>query len=130
HVWVGELLHPITVDKVFNLMQGDPSIQVMYTLAYAGDTPVDVQFGIETVVGFDGGQDGQYCSPRLNDSLERRSLAGICEFEAITAYTADSNLRNITLHTRLSKPAFLWQFPLETITLSEAGFERGYQGTT
>jgi len=130
HVWVGELLHPICVDKVFYLAQGDPAIQVTYTLSYDGDSPIDVRFGIETVVGFDGGQDRQYCALRLNDSLERRSLAGICEFEAITSHAADSNLRNITLHTRLSKPAFLWQFPLETITLSEAGFERGYQGTT
>jgi alpha-amylase len=31
---------------------------------------------------------------------------------------------------RLSEAADWWQFPLETVSLSEAGFERGYQGTT
>jgi len=31
---------------------------------------------------------------------------------------------------RVSEPAEWWQFPLETVSLSEAGFERGYQGTT
>jgi hypothetical protein len=31
---------------------------------------------------------------------------------------------------RSSEPADWWQFPLETISLSEAGFERNYQGTT
>ena len=31
---------------------------------------------------------------------------------------------------RLSEPADWWQFPIETVSLSEAGFERTYQGTT
>jgi alpha-amylase len=31
---------------------------------------------------------------------------------------------------RSSEVADWWQFPLETISLSEAGFERNYQGTT
>ena len=49
--------------------------------------------------------------------------------EAINSHIVDSNLRNLTMTTHLSKPAFLWQFPLETITRSEEGFERDYQGT-
>jgi hypothetical protein len=103
---------------------------VTYTLSHDGDDgPIDVRFGIETVVGFDGGQDIQYCSLRINESDARLPLGALCEIEAVTSHAADSNLRNLTLRTGLSKAAFLWQFPLETITLSEAGFERGYQGT-
>jgi 4-alpha-glucanotransferase len=130
HVWVGEALQAMTLDKVFRLAQGDPAIWVTYTLSYDGDDDaIDVRFGVETVVGFDGGQDIQYCSLRVNERDERQPLNAVCETEAVTSHTADSNLRNITLRTNLSRPAFLWQFPLETITLSEAGFERGYQGT-
>jgi 4-alpha-glucanotransferase len=130
HVWVGESLQPVTVEKKFGLTQGDPALAVTYTLSYdGGSAPIDVRFGVETVVGFDGGQDLQYCSLRINDYDARRPLDELCEIEAVTSHAADSNLRNITLRTGLSKAAFLWQFPLETITLSEAGFERGYQGT-
>ena len=129
HVWVGEVLQPLGIEKTFTIVQGEPSIAVSYVLSNEADAPVDVRFGIETVVGFDAGQDLQYCSLRINDSTDRESLAQLCEVEAVTSHAADSTLRNITLHTRLSKPCFLWQFPLETITCSEAGFERGYQGT-
>ena len=129
HVWLGEVLEPITVNKVFNMSSDDSSLRVTYILSHTSDTPFDVRFGVETVVGFDGGQDLNYCSLRINDSYQRRSLADLREMEAVNSHAADSNLRNLTLWTMLSKPAFLWHFPLETITLSEAGFERGYQGT-
>ncbi len=129
HVWVGEVLQPLSIVKAFNIVHSEPSLSVTYTLVNEADMPVDVRFGIETVVGFDAGQDLQYCSLRTNRSTKRGSLADLCEIEAVTSHEADSNLRNITLHTQISKPCFLWQFPLETITCSESGFERGYQGT-
>ncbi len=129
HVWIGETHQEVAVSKLFSTALNDPTMQVTYTLSHGSDVTIDVRFGVETVVGFDGGQDLRYCSLRVNDSAERQSLATIEEFEAVRCHTADSNLRNLTLRTNLSKPAFLWQFPLETISLSEAGFERGYQGT-
>jgi 4-alpha-glucanotransferase len=129
HVWIGALRHPVVVQKTFSVRQGEPTLRVSYAISHSSDSTIDLRFGIETVIGFDGGQDLQYSSLRINDSFERLSLSSIREIEAVTKHYTDSNLRNLTLRTELSKPAFLWQFPLETITLSEAGFERGYQGT-
>jgi hypothetical protein len=45
------------------------------------------------------------------------------------AHTTHTTLRSLALTTRLDQPCTLWAFPLETITNSEAGYERGYQGT-
>src|SRR5207244_10445769 len=129
HVWLGEVLEPVTINKMFSIGTDDSAVRVIYTLSHQSSTPFDVRFGVETVVGFDGGQDLSYCSLRINDSYQRRSLADLRELEAVNSHAADSNLRNLTLWTILSKPAFLWYFPLETVTLSEAGFERDYQGT-
>src|SRR5450432_3366194 len=129
HVWLGETRYPVTIRKHFSIVADDPALHVSYQLTHEGTIPIDVRFGIETVVGFDGGQDPNYCALRINEDGVRHSLADLCVLEAVTTYAADSNLRNLTLRTTLSKPAFLWQFPLETVTLSEAGFERGYQGT-
>lgn len=128
HVWIGEMRRPLTVQKTFNLHEGNPAVEVVYTLVQEGESPIDLRFGVETVVGFDAGGDLRYASVRINDG-ERLSLNGLREVEAVTQYCADTNLHNLTLRTELGRPAFLWQFPLETITLSEVGFERGYQGT-
>ncbi len=129
HVWIGEVHQPIRVAKTFTFERDKHSFSVIYTLSHISPTPLEVHFGVETVVGFDGGQDLNYCALRLNSDSTRHSLLEVAAVDNISQYSADSNLRNLTLTTELSKPAFLWRFPLETIALSEAGFERGYQGT-
>lgn len=132
HVWVGEIHRPVVVQKSFVIRFGEPTVFVTYAISQNSETPLSLRFGVETVVGFDGGQDLRCSSLRLNDNGERGErlpLNNIAEYEAISRYSVDTNIHNLTLTTDLSKPAFLWQFPLETITLSEAGFERGYQGT-
>ncbi|MFN8418493.1 MAG: alpha-amylase/4-alpha-glucanotransferase domain-containing protein [Anaerolineae bacterium] len=128
-VWIGEVRRDVIVHKTAYQQQHSPALRVVYNLSHNADQAVDLRFGVETVVGFDGGQDLHYCALHINDAHERLLLNAIREFEAITRYTADTNLRNLTLRTEISRPCFLWQYPLETISLSEAGFERGYQGT-
>ncbi|GAB4545872.1 MAG: DUF1926 domain-containing protein [Anaerolineae bacterium] len=128
-VWVGDTQRSLSVQKQFVFTLYDNSYQVFYSLYHFGKVPLELRFGIETVVGYDGGHDSHYSALRLNEAAERFSLADIREYEGITHYRADSTLHNLTFATRLSKPCFLWQFPLETITLSDGGFERGYQGT-
>ena len=40
----------------------------------------------------------------------------------------DANF-NFSLRMDFSSKADVWQFPIETVSLSESGFERTYQGT-
>lgn len=129
HVWVGERHQPIRVNKTFTFERDKDSYTVIYTLTHTSLEPIEARFGVETVVGFDGGQDSNYCALLIGDDPARQPLYEVAATNGVSRYSADSNLRNLTLTTELSKPASLWRFPLETITLSEAGFERGYQGT-
>lgn len=129
HVWIGDVHRPVRVIKTYSVRRRDGTFRVKYTVSNPSETAIEVRFGVETVVGFDGGQDLQYCALRVGDNPERLSLNEVAALDQVTRYAADSNIRNLTLTTNLSIPAALWRFPLETITLSEAGFERGYQGT-
>lgn len=132
HVWVGETHEAVRVSKTFALEHGQNTVNVIYSLTHSSSAPIDVRFGVETVVGFDGGQDLNYCAMRIGDGVsigDRLPLTAVGAIDNVTHYSADSNLRNLTVATELSKPATLWHFPLETVALSEAGFERGYQGT-
>jgi len=129
HVWIGEVQRLLRLQKTFTVRLGEASVEVVYRLHNPGNHPVETPFGIETVVGFDGGQELANSSLYVNRGNDRLPLNAIAEFEGVMLHSADTNLHNLTLRTELSKPAFLWQFPLETVTLSEAGFERGYQGT-
>ena len=115
--------------KTYSIRRRDSTFRVQYTVSNPSDAPIEVRFGVETVIGFDGGQDLHYCALRTGHNPERLSLNEVAALDQVSHYASDSNIRNLTLTTDLSIPATLWRFPLETIALSEAGFERGYQGT-
>ncbi|HRE48940.1 MAG TPA: DUF1926 domain-containing protein [Aggregatilineales bacterium] len=129
HVWIGEIHRPVRIRKSFVIQFNDPTLYVKYTITQGSESPIFLRFGMETVIGFDDGHDLRYCALHVNEDGERRSLALPSEFEGVNAHTTDSNLKNLTVRTELSRPAFLWSFPLETITCSESGFESTYQGT-
>jgi alpha-amylase len=129
HIWIADKHVPIRVTKIFTYRRRNDVFKVQYTVSNRTSQPVEMRFAIETAVGFDGGQDIRYSSLRLNDNPARLRLYDIDSSEQISRYQTDSNIRSLTLTTELSQSATLWRFPLETITLSEAGFERGYQGT-
>ncbi len=128
HVWVGQDHLPVQVSKVFDVEQGRNSVTVTYTVRNLSDMVIDTLFGIETALAFDGGADTRLCSFEMDGKLA--SLADVAEHTDVTAYHALTTIRNLKTNVTLSRPASLWRFPLETVTLSEAGFERHYQGTS
>jgi len=88
-----------------------------------------VRFAVELVSGFDGGQDPLYAWLTVNGDDHPARLADWLEHEGVTAHTTTSRLRGLALTTEVEQPCTLWTFPLETVTMSEAGYERGYQGS-
>ncbi len=129
HVWVGAELLPVQVHKVFTFRRGADAFHVDYSVQNQADRPIRVRFALELASGFDGGQDAQYCHYTVNGGPERYNLAERAEHAAVHAHRSVTTIRGLALETTLSEPAALWVYPLETVTMSEAGYERGYQGT-
>lgn len=128
HVWVGAYHRPVRVEKQFVFRAGDDHYTCTYTVINQADAPIAVRFAVETACGFDGGQDPRYAFQIVNDSPVD-GLADLREYHGVTSHAAVSRLRGLALSTTVEHPCTLWTFPLETVTLSEAGYERGYQGT-
>lgn len=126
-VWVGERHLPVRVAKYFHLEQGASQVRVTYALLNQSDQAIDVRFGVETALAFDGGDNPDLCAFELGGA--RLSLMEVAGHEEVGEYGAFTRLRNLRAQMTLSRSANLWRFPLETVTISEAGFERGYQGT-
>jgi alpha-amylase len=129
HVWVGDRHIPIRVVKTFTFRHGEDRFGCTYTVINQSSLPVDVRFAVELASGFDGGQDMKYCHMTVHGGMERLSLAEIREHQAVTAHASYTTIRGLRLTTTVDQPCTLWVFPLETVTNSEAGYERGYQGT-
>ncbi len=129
HVWIGSKHQPVSVSKTFAFEKGADSFSVGYTLSHPGAVPLALRFGVETVLGFDGGDDAAYCDFRVNSDPVPHSLSAIQIIDGVDRYSAESRIRALCVTTEMSEPAALWTFPLESVSLSDDGFERGYQGT-
>ncbi len=129
HVWVGAYHRPVRVVKRFTFVHGSDAYLCSYTVHNQSVMPVDVRFAVELAVGFDGGQNLDYCWLAINGGEEKKSLAAVAVYDDITRHSAFTTLRSMALTTDVDQPCALWTYPLETVTNSEAGYERGYQGT-
>ncbi len=127
-VWVGELLVPVRIEKTIGVRAGRSEIAASYQVTSTDDASVSVRFGVELNWGVDGGD-----SPHsyLVVDGERSALSEFAGHDRVSSFTVGSTLPNtageVTLH--LTRPASLWRFPLESVSNSEAGYERVYQGT-
>ncbi|HIC93660.1 MAG TPA: DUF1926 domain-containing protein, partial [Anaerolineae bacterium] len=120
HVWCGEQLTPIRVEKGIRLEAGEAGISVTYTLTNTGPRAVELRFGSETNWGILGGDGpGAYYLLPSGDRLALNSkgeLGGVGEIELV------SEPLGMRIGVRFSRPANLWRFPVETVSNSEAGF--------
>ncbi len=128
HVWRGFVRLPVTVEKTLALAPGSDWLRVGYTVINGDGGEVRARFGVETNWGLAGGDDGDHTY--LTAGFARYSLAEISSNDEIDSFAITSKLWGVNIDVEVDLPATLWRFPLETISASEGGFERNYQGTT
>jgi hypothetical protein len=127
HVWQGDCFCPLRLEKAVRVQPGSPDVEARYALTNTGPLPLTPRFAVETVWSLLGG----------NGLTASAAAPGVPPFgfneAATTPAVEEISLRlgwlNMEVLLRLSQPATLWLFPLETISNSEGGFERIYQGT-
>ncbi len=127
NVWQGAVLLPVTVEKTATLKPGSDLLEVAYTLTNGDSGSLDTRFGVECSWGLAGGNDDH---TYLTIGLSRFSLGEISAADDVKDYTISSGLWKLSINAKVDRPATLWRFPLETVSASEAGFERNYQGST
>jgi hypothetical protein len=128
-VWTGENEHvPVLLKKVVVLIPDRPEFQVSYTIENKGDKPAVFWFGVEFGFAFTSGSDTHqhYVLDSLSD--EDTLLKSRGESQDIRMVTLIDETQEFDVSVTFSEPAGLWRFPLETISMSEEGFEKVFQG--
>ncbi len=126
YVWLGDTHMPVRVEKRLTLIEGQSAIQAHYTITNQSDHALKTRFGVEMALGFDGGDNREYCFIRAGG--DSHSMGESREIQDVNSYCAVSKLRQFGAEIVTSQSATLWYFPLAPITLSEGGFERVHQG--
>jgi alpha-amylase len=110
-VWTGDQKNMVSVEKTLSLTDAR-GWQVVYRIQNVHGPACQLWFGCEMNLAFSC-QDKQEAAEYLQETQWLRPDHGY----------------GLVLSLQFDLPIDLWEFPLETVSLSEEGFERTYQGT-
>ena len=119
----------VRVTKSLTLGGGrlDPSLTVEVEVENVGDAPIDARLGLEWTTTMLGG--GGNPAAWWEVAGERGPHDSTGSAEAVATLAQGNSFIGISIGTAVSVPATAWWAPVETISNSEGGVERAYQGS-
>jgi len=124
-----ESSHQVSVEKKFIFSRTDANIQAHYRIANESENPLSLWWGVEfnfTMLAGDA-DDRYYICPE--HSLESTRLISEGALDDVASFGMRDDWNKFQLSIAFSPAVSLWRFPVETISQSEDGFERIYQGS-
>ena len=119
----------INLTKKMIFYNNEGKITTVYTLLNKSGSPIDLWFGVEFNFGLQAGhaEDRFYYS--RNGRLKEKYLDSR-EITADERFIGLKDLwRRIDIQIETDKNCTIWRFPIETVSLSEGGFEKVYQSS-
>ncbi|MFM2106817.1 MAG: hypothetical protein RL338_1849 [Chloroflexota bacterium] len=128
-VAAGGRLLPVRVTKTLTIGGGrlDPTLQLEVAVENRGDAPLEARLGIEWDLMFLGGGGNPAAFHLI--AGERLAHDSRGERTGLAEVAAGNDYVGAAVAMALEPAADAWWFPIETISNSEAGFERVYQGS-
>ncbi len=121
---------PVSVVKRFEFDPSSERIEVVYWLSCSRPGGLDVNFAVENNFNFQAGHahDRFILVDRRRPDEAYLDSSGSCSNAKSVALVDEYRALAVVLSGQ--KPADIWYTPIFTVSLSEGGFERVYQGTT
>jgi len=129
NLWEDGKSTPFEVEKRFILYPDRAGVKASYLVVHQGEEKKSVNFGIEFNINLLAGDapDRYYDIP--GHELQDRRLASIGELRDISEIRLVDEWIGMKVVLKLDRNCHLWRFPIETVSLSESGFERIFQGS-
>ena len=120
---------PVTLAKTIRLDGGrlDPELVVELELHHRGTSPVEARLGVEMGVHLLGGGGNPQAWYEVRGERLRHDSAGTAA--GVDAIGYGNDWVGVAVTARPEPAADAWWSPIETVSNSEAGFERVYQGS-
>jgi alpha-amylase len=119
----------VSLAKTLELAPGASSFTIRYDIRNHGETPLEVVLAFEFAVNLlTGSADDRYY--RSEDVDLGRPMLGVAAVaESLRHLAFCDGWQRLECGLRLSEPATVYRFPIETVSQSEGGQERVYQGS-
>jgi len=128
-VWAGERWCSVHLKKEIIVPNNKASFAVRYTIINNHPSEIPIWFGTECNLSMlDGESDDRYYIIEGRE-ISPRKLSSKHYLNDITGFGVEDRYLKVKCEFRLSETADLWLFPIHTVSLSEAGFEKVYQSS-
>lgn len=119
--------HCIRLEKSIIAYKNSVRFEVLHTLTNLGDLPLKVYFGLEFNFGLLSGDSPERFYEFQNVHVEDRSMMSEGELEGLSGINLVDTWAGFRVALSWNVPAKVWRYPVQTVSLSESGFERLYQ---
>ncbi len=119
----------VRLTKTVQLPRDASAFQIRYAIENLSDNELDtvfaVEFGVNLLTG--SSPDRYYCSDDAN--LNSAQLGVLTRWDNLTHIALRDDWQRLGLSIRMDRAAAVYCFPIETVSQSEGGQERIYQGS-
>jgi alpha-amylase len=128
-IWYQGRQEQIKLTKKMIFFNNEGKIITEYTLSNNTGKHIDLWFGVEFNFGLQAGhaEDRFYYSQ--NGALKEKYLDTRAIIEDARFIGIKDLWRGLDIQIEVDRDSTIWRFPIETISLSEAGFEKVYQSS-
>ena len=121
---------PVQLVKTLFLPPGEEKLIIHYTIHNQGQTRLQTRFACEWNMHLLGGGHNEQAYYRVaGQELEDGHFDSTGEVTGVQQFHVGNTWLQQDMAFSLSKPAVLYRYSIETVTGSEAGFERNHQGS-
>ena len=121
---------PVHLQKTLFMPLGEENLIVHYAIHNKGQTRLQTRFACEWNVHLLGGGGNDQAYYRVEGhKLENGQFDSTGEVSQVQQFHIGNSWIKQDIGFSLDEPATLWRFSIETVTGSEAGFERNHQGS-
>lgn len=128
-VWIENEQRNLRLQKKIIIDKNSTEVLIRYKIENLDEDDLDLWFGVEFVCNFLAPNSDDRYFYFVGYEVEDSKLASIGEVQDVTSFGVVDKWLGVDMNFYLDKFANVWRFPIETVSLSEAGFERVYQGS-
>ncbi|MBM3324610.1 MAG: DUF1926 domain-containing protein [Calditrichaeota bacterium] len=117
----------VELTKRIRLVAPKKALQLSYRVANLSDLPLKIPFGIEWNLAFLSGNSPHHHVSIPGTDVQKRPLAEVARHPRVREMTLADEDEQATISFAFKEPTEIWRCPIESVSISEGGFERVFQ---
>lgn len=130
HVWINKNWASISIQKKITLHADSPFFDIQYKIENKSEFKLETKFGVETAWSLLAGDSPDRFYHQNGTRLKPSKMASKGVIKASNKIGLRDDAFKYDIVLKADMKVDWWRFPIETVSLSESGFERNYQQST